>query len=89
MHISKRIFKNIIKIAKYQTFSKLAVQHPPSPHLPVNHENIYRGLASTFIVCVAVSLFTTDTAHINYVVNRNAYASKNQKRRICQVTMDT
>ena len=28
MHLSKRIFQNIIKIAKYQTFSKLAVLHP-------------------------------------------------------------
>ena len=28
--MSKRIFLNIIKIVKYQTFSKLEVQHPPS-----------------------------------------------------------
>ena len=30
MHISKRIFQNIIKIANYQTFSKVAVKHPPT-----------------------------------------------------------
>ena len=30
MHISKVIIQNIIKIANYQTFSKLAVKH----HLP-------------------------------------------------------
>ena len=27
--MSKRMFQNIIKILKYQTFSKLAVLHPP------------------------------------------------------------
>ena len=31
MHISKRMFQNITKIAKYQTFSKLAVLQPPPP----------------------------------------------------------
>ena len=30
MHILKRIFQNIIKLVKYQTFSKLAVLHPPN-----------------------------------------------------------
>ena len=29
IHISKRIFQNIIKIANHYTFSKLAVKHPP------------------------------------------------------------
>ena len=34
MHISKGMFQNIIKIAKYQTFSKLAVLHPPFTSKP-------------------------------------------------------
>ena len=29
IHISKRIFQNMIKIANYKTFSKLAVNPPP------------------------------------------------------------
>ena len=40
MHISKRIFQTIIKIAKYQTFSKLAVQHPPFTCKPLTAKKV-------------------------------------------------
>ena len=56
-HISERIFQTIIKIVKYQTFSKLAVQHPPFTCKPLNIFSIGRKIfVLTFVLSNNLSL---------------------------------
>ena len=51
MHTSKMIFRDIMKIMKNQTFSKLAVQHPH----PFTCKRLSYGEESRFELCAFIS----------------------------------